>query len=183
LSFYFFCLLQGRHQSRYQLAFGHRLDSPKNKDRTVKNILFFWTGHALLIVSDSAHDLLESTLFGFYFLLLRSKQVIGNENSINFLLDTWHNDYLLSIKFSLVYAKTKSFLVSLNDVWNMNNIKLNLTLGVSLAMRQEKTQFLAILNSLTFTLNKNFVVWLWKPTSVYTNKSLYIFLCFGGITI
>jgi hypothetical protein len=65
----------------------------------------------------------------------------------------------------------------------MNNIKLNLTLGVSLAMRQEKTQFLAILNSLTFTLNKNFVVWLWKPTSVYTNKSLYIFLCFGGITI
>jgi hypothetical protein len=52
---------QGRIQSRRQPAPGHPFGSLKNKDRMVKNkiffglnILFIWTGHPLSIVSSSA---------------------------------------------------------------------------------------------------------------------------------
>jgi hypothetical protein len=89
-------------------------------------------------------NFLESNFFSFsFFLFLRSKKVVDNSNSINFWLD------------SLIYAKTKFSLVSICDVSNMGNFKFNLTHGVSLAMRQEKTQFLDILNSLTLTFNND----------------------------
>jgi hypothetical protein len=69
-----------------------------------------------------------------HFLLLSSHKVVGNEHSINFWLDTWHNNYPLSIQFLLVYAKARSSLVSLSVVWNMDNIKLNLTHSANLTM-------------------------------------------------
>jgi hypothetical protein len=115
------------------------------------------------------------------FLLLGSKWVIGNGQSINFWLNTWHNDYPLSIQFSLIYVKTKTSSVSLCDVWNMGNIKFNLTRGVSLAMRQEKSQLLSITTVLCFTPAQDSAIWRWEPSSTYTIKSLYNFLCFCGI--
>jgi hypothetical protein len=83
----------------------------------------------------------------------------------------------------LVYAKIKSFLVSLHEVWNGGNIKLNLSRGASLAMHQEKTQLLSNLSSLSFTTTVDSVVWLWDPSGAYTIKSLHIFLCCGGIIV
>jgi hypothetical protein len=64
----------------------------------------------------------------------------------------------------------------------MGQLKLNLTRGASLIMRQEKSQILVILNSLTLTFNNDSAIWLWKSHGIYTIKSLYNFLCFDGIT-
>jgi hypothetical protein len=74
-----------------------------------------------------------------YFLLLGAKRIIGNGQSIIFLLDNWYNDYPLSIQFLLVYAKAKSVRPSLSEVWNDGQFKLNLSHGVSIAMRHEKS--------------------------------------------
>jgi zinc-binding in reverse transcriptase len=109
--------------------------------------------------------------------------VVGNGHSINFWLDNWCNDYPLSVQFPLVYAKTKSSLVSLHEVWNNGNFKLNLTRGASIAMRHEKTQLLSSLSSLSLTTTVDSAVWLWDPTGLYTVNSLYTFLCCGGVTV
>jgi zinc-binding in reverse transcriptase len=116
-----------------------------------------------------------------HFLLLGAKRIVGNGHSINFWLDNWYNDYLLSIQFPLVYAKTKSVRPSLSEVWNGGQIKLNLSRGVSIAMRHEKSQLLSILQNLRFTQSDDLAVWVWEPTGLYTIKSLYTFLCFGGV--
>jgi hypothetical protein len=46
-------------------------------------------------------------------------------------MDNWYNDFPLSLYFSMVYAKIKSSIVSLREVWNEGIIKLNLTRGAS----------------------------------------------------
>jgi hypothetical protein len=54
---------------------------------------------------------------------------MGDGQSINFSLDTWHNELPLSVQFSLVYVKAKSSVISLSMVWNNGNINLHLTQG------------------------------------------------------
>jgi zinc-binding in reverse transcriptase len=72
-------------------------------------------------------------------------------------------------------------LISLSAVWNKSNIKLQLTRNNSLAMCQEKPHLLTILNSLSFTLNENSVVWVWISTGIYTIRSLYNFLFWASL--
>jgi hypothetical protein len=43
-------------------------------------------------------------------------------------------------------------------------------------MRQEKSQILVILHSLTLTFNNDYVIWLWEPHDIYTIKSLFFFV-------
>jgi hypothetical protein len=57
-------------------------------------------------------QLLEGSTFVSSFLLLGAKRLIGNGQCIIFWLDIWHHDYRLSVYFSLVYAKFKSFSIS-----------------------------------------------------------------------
>jgi hypothetical protein len=65
-----------------------------------------------------------------------------------FLLDTWFNDYRLSLQYLLVYDKTKIATSTIRDVWNNSNIKLNLTRGAGIVMRQENIHIITLLNSL-----------------------------------
>jgi hypothetical protein len=57
-----------------------------------------------------------------HFLLLGAKRIIGNGQTINFWMDNWYADYLLSLMFPHVYAKTKSSSMSLNEVWNEGQV-------------------------------------------------------------
>jgi hypothetical protein len=77
-------------------------------------------------------------LYLFFFLLLGTKRIVENGHSINFWLDTWYNDFSLSLQFPLVYAKSKTATVFVSDVWNGGHINFYLTRGVSLAMCHEK---------------------------------------------
>jgi zinc-binding in reverse transcriptase len=106
---------------------------------------------------------------------------MGNDQTINFWLDNWYTDYPLSLMFPHVYAKIKSSFMSLSEVWNEGHIKLNLTRGASLLMRQEKAQIIFILNALQFTTENDSAIWLWEANYFYTIKSLYNFLCFEGV--
>jgi hypothetical protein len=63
----------------------------------------------------------------------------------------------------------------------MGIIKLNLSRGASVAMRHEKSQLIAILHSLSFSLERDSALWLWEPNGLYSIKSMYHFLCFGGL--
>jgi hypothetical protein len=94
-------------------------------------------------------------------------------------MDNWYNNFSLSLHFPLVYAKTKSYVVSLCEVWNEGIIKLNLTRGASVAMRREKSQLISILHTLSFSHERDFTLWLWEPNGFYSIKSMYHFLCFG----
>jgi zinc-binding in reverse transcriptase len=61
-------------------------------------------------------------------------------------------------------------------------VKLNsILLGDCIAMRHEKSQTIFILQNLHFNQRDNLTVWVWKPTCLYTIKSLYTFLCFDGV--
>jgi zinc-binding in reverse transcriptase len=48
-------------------------------------------------------------------------------------------------------------------------------------MRQEKIQHVALLESLQFTSLPNSAIWTWEVSGSYTIKSIYNFLCFGGL--
>jgi hypothetical protein len=91
---------------------------------------------------------------------LGAKRLVENGSSVNFWLDTWFNDYLLSLQYFLIYAKTKSATSSTRDVWNKGNIKFNLSRGVSIAMRQEKWHIIILLNSLQFTFELDSAIWM-----------------------
>jgi hypothetical protein len=51
-----------------------------------------------------------------HFVQLGAKQLVVNGSSVNFLLDTWFNDYRLSLQYPLVYAKTKIATSTIRDV-------------------------------------------------------------------
>jgi hypothetical protein len=105
--------------------------------------------------------------------LLGAKRIVGNDQSINFWMNNWYNDFPLSLQFPLVYAKTKTSVVSFREVWNEGIIKLNLTRGASVAMRHEKSQSIAILHSLSFFLERDSALWLWESHGFYSIKSMY----------
>jgi hypothetical protein len=81
----------------------------------------------------------------------------------------------LSLEFSLVYAKSKTAIVSVSDVWNGGHINFYLTRGASFAMRAEKAQLITILNYVRFTYSMDFAVWMWESHGIYTIKFMYIF--------
>jgi zinc-binding in reverse transcriptase len=116
-----------------------------------------------------------------HFVQLGAKRIVGNGSSVNFWLDTWVNDFPLSLQYPLVYAKTKSAKPSVRDVWNNGNIKLNLCRGASTTMRHEKRQIITLLNSVQFTPELDSAIWMWESAGYYSIKSMYNFLCFGGV--
>jgi hypothetical protein len=95
-----------------------------------------------------------------HFVQLGAKRIVGNGSSVNFWLDTWINDFPLSLQYPLVYAKTKSAKPSVRDVWNNGNIKLNLSRGDSTTMRHEKRHIITLLNSVQFTPELDSAIWM-----------------------
>jgi hypothetical protein len=81
-----------------------------------------------------------------HFLVIGASRVIGDETTINF----WYDNCPLSLHFPLVYVKVKNDRVTLAQVWNLDNIKLHLTRGVSSAMRVEKNKLFLLLRSVQF---------------------------------
>ena len=68
-------------------------------------------------------------------------------------------------------------------MWDGQNMKLRLRRGLSREGQNEKRQLLSILQSLNLSEQKDSAVWLWDTKSIYTVKSCYRFLMFGGITV
>jgi hypothetical protein len=95
-----------------------------------------------------------------HFVQLGAKMIVGNGSSVNFWLDTWVNDFPLSLQYPLVYAKTKSVKASVKNVWNNGNIKLNLCRGANTTMRQEKRHIITLLNSVQFTPELDSTIWM-----------------------
>jgi hypothetical protein len=58
------------------------------------------------------------------FLSIDSFKIIGNREAINFWHDTWHGNGPLTLQFPIIYAKVKNDRVTLAQVWNAGNIKL-----------------------------------------------------------
>jgi hypothetical protein len=48
-------------------------------------------------------------------------------------------------------------------------------------MRQEKSQLISIIHLLSFSHERDSALWLWEPNGFYLIKSMYHFLCFGGV--
>jgi hypothetical protein len=116
-----------------------------------------------------------------HFLAIGAFRAIGEGTTIYFWHDTWHDNYPLSLYFLLVYAKVKNDKVTLAQVWNLGNIKLHLTRGVSSAMQVENNKLLLLLRSVQFQLQPNSAIWHLEKSSLYTVHSLYKFLNSGGI--
>lgn len=64
-------------------------------------------------------------------------------------------------------------------VWNYGNIKLFLTRGASVAMKQEKIQLLDIIQNVTFSTVLDAAIWQWEASGVFTIKSMYNLLNSG----
>jgi hypothetical protein len=75
-----------------------------------------WQSIICFKYSDSScfFDFWKAGNFISHFLLLGAKRIVDNGHSINFWMDNWNNDYPLSLKFPLVFAKTKSSSLSLS---------------------------------------------------------------------
>jgi hypothetical protein len=73
-----------------------------------------------------------------HFISMGTIRIVGDGSTINFWLDSWHNNLPLALQFSLIFAKSKSDRITLAQVLNTWSVKLNLTRGVSRDMRQEK---------------------------------------------
>jgi hypothetical protein len=123
----------------------------------------------------------KSSNFVSHFLLFGAKRIIGSDQSINSWINNQYNNYPLSLEFPLVFVKAKSSFVSLHEVLNEGTIKLNLTRGDSVAMRQEKSQLISIIHLLSFFHDRDSSLWLWGPNGFYSIKFMYHFSCFGGI--
>jgi hypothetical protein len=68
-------------------------------------------------------------------------------------MDNWYNDFPLYLQFPMVYAKTKTSVVSLREVWNEGIINLNLTRGASVAMRHKIFKLLLYFTCCHFPLS------------------------------
>jgi zinc-binding in reverse transcriptase len=85
------------------------------------------------------------------------------------------------LHFPLVYAKVKNDRATLAQVWNLDNIKLHLTRGVSSAMRVEKNKLLLLLRYVQFQLQPDSAIWHLEKSDLYIVHSLYKFLNSSGI--
>lgn len=107
--------------------------------------------------------------------------IVGDGKSIRFWEDQWFGGSSLAIQFWDLYVICNEQLATIDDVWDGSEIKLSFRRSFGPRLVEQWEAISRIITSLSFSSEKDQMVWKLNQTGIYTSQTLYAIVNFRGV--
>ena len=105
---------------------------------------------------------------------------LGNGDKISFWDGTWVGDSSLKTQFWEVYEICQQQQCSVSEVWDGLNLKLTFSRCVGIEFMERWRDLIRVISTKTLTNEEDQPVWLLESSGVYSVKSFYTMINWGG---
>jgi hypothetical protein len=107
---------------------------------------------------------------------------IGNGKSIKFWEDIWFGNSPLAVQFWDIYFVSNQQTQIVSDIWDGQQIRGTFRRTFSEEMMIQWQELLVIANTISFSEDKDQLIWQYETNGVYSSSSMYSLVKFQGST-
>lgn len=107
----------------------------------------------------------------------------GSQSELKFWLDIWHNNSTLATQYPELYDICSNPNILLKEVIQSQGESVSFKRQFDEIMHTEWGDILQFISSMSFTHASDKLAWKWEMSGVFSVKSLYRFLNFGGVKV
>lgn len=106
---------------------------------------------------------------------------VGDDSYIRFWEDTWFGNSALAVQFWDLYSICNQVGVTLSDVWDEHEVKLNFRRTFDENMLERWYELVKIVSSVIYNFGGDALVWVYNNNGIYSSQSLYAIINFRGV--